>query len=224
MRDFLERHVLHNLGLKLISLALAAGLWLAVSRDPVAEMAVDVPIEFHNIPDKLDIVSENIPQAEIRVRGPERIIHRMRASDIHTAVDLANIRPGQRTFELTAGQVQAPVGLQVVQVIPSQLHLSFDTHVSREVDVHPRIVGTFAQGYRIGRVDVDPPKVTISGPRTRVEAVQAAVTDVFDAAGNLDRVTFFRHAYVSDPLVQVANPDPVKVTVIMEHTPGDAAR
>ena len=50
MRDFLHRHVLHNLGLKLISLALAVGLWLAVARDPVAEVAVDVAIEFHNIP------------------------------------------------------------------------------------------------------------------------------------------------------------------------------
>ena len=60
MRDFLNRFVLHNLGLKLISLGLATGLWLAVARDPVAEVAVDVPIEFHNIPQNLEISSENI--------------------------------------------------------------------------------------------------------------------------------------------------------------------
>ncbi len=28
MKDFFQRHVLHNLGLKLLSLALALGLWL----------------------------------------------------------------------------------------------------------------------------------------------------------------------------------------------------
>ena len=39
MRDFLHRHVIHNLGLKLISIGLAVGLWLAVARDPVAEVA-----------------------------------------------------------------------------------------------------------------------------------------------------------------------------------------
>ena len=46
MNDLLHRYVLHNLGLKLVSLALAMGLWLAVTRDPVAEVAVEVPIEF----------------------------------------------------------------------------------------------------------------------------------------------------------------------------------
>jgi hypothetical protein len=32
----------------------------------------------------------------------------------------------------------------------------------------------------------------------------------------MDRATFVRHAYVSDPLVQVMDPNPVRVTVIME--------
>ncbi len=35
----------------------------------------------------------------------------------------------------------------------------------------------------------------------------------------MDRATFVRHAYVSDPLVQVMNPNPVRVTVIMEKAP-----
>src|SRR5438309_2139703 len=66
MADFFRRYVLHNLGLKLLSLVLAVGLWVAVARDPIAEVAVSVPIEFHRIPDNLEILSESIPQALIR--------------------------------------------------------------------------------------------------------------------------------------------------------------
>jgi len=44
MTDFFHRYVRHNIGLKLLSLALAVGLWLAVARDPLAEVAVEVPI------------------------------------------------------------------------------------------------------------------------------------------------------------------------------------
>ena len=40
----------------------------------------------------------------------------------------------------------------------------------------------------------------------------------------MDRATFVRHAYVSDPLVQVMTPNPVRVTVIMEHTPAGTGR
>jgi hypothetical protein len=36
MTGFFERRVLNHLGLKLLSLLLAIGLWLVVSRDPIS--------------------------------------------------------------------------------------------------------------------------------------------------------------------------------------------
>ncbi len=219
MRDFFRRHVLHNFGIKLLSLALAVGLWLAVTRDPVAEVAVQVPIEFRNIPENLEINTESIPRAEIRVRGPQRIVRRLQPADVYAEIELGGMKPGERTFDLTAEEVHHPRELEVVQVIPSQFHLTFDTRLIRQVPVRPRVYGTFAAGYRIGRVDAEPSTITISGPRQRVEAVEAAITDPVDASGTMDHATFVRHAYVSDPLVQVTNPNPVRVTVIMEKTP-----
>jgi YbbR domain-containing protein len=216
MRDFLRRYVLHNLGLKLISLVLAVGLWLAVARDPVAEVAIDVPIEFHNIPQNLEISSENVPTAQIRVRGPQRIIHHLQPSDVSAEIELSRLKPGERTFDLTAQQIHQPSELEVVQIVPSQFHLTFDTRLIRQVPVQPRVIGTFAPGYAIGRVMVDPPNVTISGPKKHVEAVDSAITDPVDVSGVINSAAFVRHAYVSDPLIQVASPDPEKVTVIMQ--------
>jgi hypothetical protein len=90
--------------------------------------------------------------------------------------------------------------------------------------VRARAFGNFAAGYQIGRLEADPSSITISGPRQRVAAVEAAITDPIDASGTMERATFVRHAYVSDPLVQVMNPNPVRVTVIMEHAPATAGR
>jgi YbbR domain-containing protein len=219
MRDFLHRYVLHNLGLKLISLGLAVGLWLAVARDPVAEVAVDVAIEFHNIPQNLEISSENIPRAQIRLRGPERVIHHLQPSDVYAEIELSGLKPGERTFDLNAQQIHQPSELEVVQVVPSQFHLTFDTRLIQQVPVQPRVVGAFAPGYGIERVVVDPPTITISGPKKHVEAVESAITDPVDVSGAINRATFARHPYVSDPLIQVASPDPVRITVIMQKVP-----
>src|SRR5271165_805095 len=219
MRDFWHRHVLHNLGLKLISLGLAVGLWLAVSRDPVAEVAVDVPIEFHNIPQNLEISSENIPKAQIRLRGPQRVVHNLRPSDVYAEIELGSLKPGERTFDLTAQQIHQPSELEVVQVVPSQFHLTFDTRLVRQVTVQARVVGTFAPGYALERFEVDPPTITISGTKKHVEAVESAITDPVDVSGAMNRVTFLRHPYVSDPLIQVASPDPVRITVIVQKVP-----
>ncbi len=218
MKDFFQRHVLHNFGLKLLSLALAVALWLAVARDPVAEVAVDVPVEFHNIPENLEISSENVPRAQIRVRGPQRVVGRLQAADVSADIELSGMKPGERTFDLTTDQIRHPKELEVVQIIPSQFQLTFDARLTRQVPVQPRVVGAFAPGYAIERIISEPSTVTISGPQKRVEAVEAAITDSVDASGTMDRATFVRHAYVSDPLVQVMNSNPVRVTVIMEKT------
>jgi YbbR domain-containing protein len=219
MRDFLRRYVLHNLGLKLVSLALAVGLWLAVARDPVAEVAVNVPIEFHNMPENLEISAENIPTAQIRLRGPQRIVHQLRSSDVYVGVELSGLKPGERTFDLTDRQIHRPAGLEVVQVVPSQVHFAFDDRLARRVPVQPRVVGSFAAGYQISQVSADPAVVTITGPKKRVEAVETATTDPVDVSGTMNRATFVRHAYVSDPLIQVNDPSSVRVTVIMEKAP-----
>ena len=222
MRDFLKRHVFHNIGLKLISLGLAMGLWLAVARDPVDEVPLEIPIEFHRMPDNLEISSDNIPRARILLRGPERLIHRLTASDVHAEIDLGHVTaPGERTFDLSSHQIEKPHDLQVVQVMPSQFRLDFDRRESREVEIKPRVVGTFAAGRQIGNIEVMPSKILISGPKKRVDAVESAITDPVDVSGIILRGSFVTHAYVSDPLVQVVRPEPVRVTVNMEKVSGE---
>jgi len=219
-RSFFHRIFVHNIGLKLVSLLLATGLWTVVARDPIAEVEMKVPIEFHNLPDNLEIDSASFTEAQIRVRGPERVIHRLQAADLHAEIDLAGVRPGERTFDLTGRQVRVPQDLEVVQIIPGQFHLSFDNRETRTVEVRPRVIGNFASGMRVKQVIADPSSIMITGPRRRVEAVEDATTDPVDVSGAMTRASFVTQAYVPDPLIQVVHPTPIRVTVIMEG-PGD---
>ena len=223
MKDFFHRHVLHNFGIKLLSLALSVGLWLAVASDPSAEVAVDVPIVFRNIPENLEISSENVPRAQIRVRGPQRAVRRLQPADIYTEIDLSGMQAGEHTFDLTAQQIHQPRELAIVQVVPHTVHLLSDPPIPSPVPVRPRSLGNFAAGYQIGRLEAEPPSITISGPRKRVEAVEAAITAPPDASGTMDRATFVRHAYDSATLVTLLTPNPVRVTATVERPPAAPA-
>ena len=215
--NFLRRWVLHNFWLKVLSLLIATGLWMAISPDQEpAEVAVRVPIEFLHVPLQLEINSVTIPEAQIRVRGPERLIRGLRSTDIHAELELADAKPGERTFDLTAQQIRHQQDLHVVQVVPGQVHLSFDIRLTREVEIRPRVTGSFVAGEQIAKVLVDPEKITITGPRGHVEKVDAATTDPVDASGTTTEATFVTSVYVSDAMVQVVQPVPVRVTVIME--------
>jgi len=215
--NFLRRWVLHNFWLKVLSLLLATGLWLAISPDEEsAEVAVRVPIEFQHVPAHLEISSVAIPEAQIRVRGPERVIRQLRTTDIHAELELKDAKPGERTFDLTAEQIRHQRDLHIVQVVPGQVHLTFDMRLTREVEIHPRVTGNFAAGEQISQILVNPDKITITGPQHHVEMVDAATTDPVDASGTRTTATFPTNAYVPDPLVQVLQPTPIRVTVIME--------
>ena len=218
MRDFFR----HNLGLKLISLGLAIGLWQVVRHDPAGEIALDVPIEFRNIPENMEISTENIPGAEIRLSGPDRLLRNLSRAEVHAVIDVGALKPGERTFDLNAAEIRVPRGLEIVQVVPSQLRLDFDLRISKKVAIHPRVLGDFAPGYRIAQIQVVPSEISISGPRKRVEGIEAAITDPIDASGTTSQATFVRHAYVSDPLVQVTDPNPVRVTVMMNKGSAEA--
>lgn len=222
-RDFFRRHVVHNLSLKVTSLLLATGLWLVVASEPLSETAINVSVVFRNMPDDLEISSESIPAAQVRIRGPERSIRRLQPADVHEELDLTGMKPSERTFDLYTSQVSLPDKLKAVQIIPSQIHLVFDKKATKTVPVQPRVIGTFASGYSIQTVTSDPATVEIVGPKKSIDAVESAITDPIDVTGLINRTTASRHAYVSDPLVQVANPDPVRVTITMGRTPTSSA-
>lgn len=142
MKDFIQRQVLHNFGLKLISLVLAIGLWLTVSHSPVADIALEVPVMFRNVPANLQINPATVPRAQIWMSGPERLVRGLQPSEVRAEIDLAGAGPGLRTFALTPKQVHRPYGIRVDRVVPGQLRLEFTVTTeitpARQADGIPR--------------------------------------------------------------------------------------
>ena len=125
MKKFFSEYVVRNFGLKLISLLLATGLWLALVHDPVAEVAVEAPIVFRNVPERLGMNYERIPKAQIVLRGPERVVHKLQPSDVSAEIDLAGVRSGEQTFPASVVRVHKPHELEVIGVGPDKFHITF---------------------------------------------------------------------------------------------------
>jgi YbbR domain-containing protein len=214
--DFLRRHVLNHFGLKLLSLAIAVMLWMAIVREPVAEVAITVPIEFHNGPDDLEINSEVIPQVQVRVRGANSLLRDLGTDDVHAIIDLNFASSGEHTYDLNPKAISVPRDIHVVQVIPSQFRLSLDRRATKMVEVRPRVIGATAPGFRMEDVKVEPSSISIVGPEKRVQAIDSVITDPVDASGVMGSASFSTHVFVSDPLVRLANPGPVRVTVLTD--------
>ena len=213
MRRFIREYILKNLPFKIVSLAIAILLWWAVGRDTPIEIPLTVPLELQNAPDKLEVNSNYPFEARVTLRGPERMMQGISPSEVHAVLDLQDATAGERTFALTRNEIRVPRDVKVVQIVPSQFHISFDPTVTRTIPVQPRVIGTLLSGYEIASVKTDPGEITIAGPERRVKGIQSALTDPVDATGVVGQATFTTHAYVGDPLVRVQAPDTIHVTV-----------
>jgi len=213
MREFFRRYVFRDLDLKLLALLISIGLWWMVGRDPVVESVVTAPVEFRHAPGNLLMTSDSPFEVQVAVTGPERIIRSLKPSDVDAVLDLAGVNPGEHTFDLGPRQVLVPRGVTVTRVVPSQMHIDFNPSATRTIAVRPRVIGSFVAGYGINDIAADPAFITVEGPQSRVNAIDAAITDPVDATGVVGRATFTTHAFVPDPLVRVVHPAPIHVTI-----------
>jgi YbbR domain-containing protein len=208
------RHLIFDHALlKLVSLIIAILMWYGVAHEPISDISVRVPIEFSQPPKNLDYTSDVIPQAQVRLRGPARLLRDLQQESVHVVINLRGALSGEHTYDLTAGQVQVPHNVEVLEITPTRLRLVFDKSETRQVAVKPRIVGTLPPGHHIESVIAAPAMLTITGPSQHVNAVESALTDAVDVTGVAGQASFDTRAYLPDPLVHLSGSSAVRVTV-----------
>ena len=204
---------LRHIGLKAVSIALAALIWLIVSGEQIVERALRVPLEFTNVPSQLEIVGEPPNVVDMRVRGSSGTLSRIAAGELVAVLDLQTARAGQRVFHLSAADVRSPFGVEVVQVTPSNFYMTFEPSASKRVPVVPDVEGEPAPGFELGTVTADPSLVEVEGPAGAIKALTAAVTEPVSADGATAPISEVVTVGVPDPSVRLKNPGPVRVTV-----------
>jgi len=202
-----------NIGLKLVSVALAALIWLLVSGEQVVERALRIPLEFTNLSPQLELVGETPNVVDVRVRGSSGALARMAAGELVAVLDLRSARPGRRLFHLTGSDVRAPFGVEVVQVSPSSLSMGFEASASKVVRVIPEIDGSPASGFTMGAVGVEPATVEVVGPASVIKGLDEAITEPVSVEGARETVVETVTVGVADPAVRLREPVNAQVTV-----------
>lgn len=215
-------HPFRNLGLKVFAVALATLMWMTVTRDQLVERSISVPLEFQNIPSDMELIGQPPASADVRVRGPSSVLSRLAPGEVVAVLDLRDARPGQRLFHLVPDEVRVPFGIQVAQINPATISLSFERSGSRIVPVVAAITGEPAVGFVPGRVTVDPASIEVIGPLSRLEGLNQATTEPVSIANATrlvrDKVTIG----VVDSAVRLRTPS--SATVFVDIVPAPIER
>jgi YbbR domain-containing protein len=208
----------HNIGWKLLSLAIAVALWIAVAREPELATSLSVPVELKNIPDDLDIGSSVPDRVHLEVRGPSGRLSRDNLSDAAMILDLADAHAGERTYTIRPSNFSLPSGVMFYRAIPSQVTLRFDRLTSQNVKVFPRYSKPPQPGYRIRAYVLEPENIRIRGPEERVRRIDRVWTDPVDLSGVISAAEFHTHVNVGDAQVRLDPSAAVTLKVTLERT------
>lgn len=189
----MRKKLMHNWGLKLISLLLAFILWFLViqienPKDSTSFSNVSVRLvntELLEKENKVYEVLDNTDTVRVTVRAPRSIIEQLRESDIVAEADVSKLTD-INTIAITYTVQNADT--ESIEVVGSHdvVRLSVEDKKSKWVRLTYDIEGEVSDGYMVSNVILDQTQIEINGPKSAVEKVSYAGVniDVTGASAN----------------------------------------
>jgi YbbR domain-containing protein len=208
-----RRSFFDNAGLKLTSLAIALALWFLVAGEKTSEVGLTVPVELQNVPGNLEVVGEAANEVEVRVRATPAIVRQLDPAAVSVRIDLKGLEEGEHFFHLTEALVRRPFGVTVVKLSPASVTLNLEQTLERTVSIAARVAGVPDAAFEVSSVEVEPAKVRLAGPRSRISALKSVFTEAVSVEGMSGTVSKNVNIGIGDPLVRIQGSPQVDVLV-----------
>jgi YbbR domain-containing protein len=184
------RHwLLHNWGLKVLAAGVACVVWFFVVGAERSQIGFAAPIEYFGLEGTRVVVGTPRETADVQLEAARWAATRITPASVRVRVDVSKLGEGEHLVPLSAQQVEAPPGVEVVRVSPAVVRLSIAGAAVRAVRVVPQIRGTPAPEHALARVVVEPQTVQVKGPRTTIEGRTTVDTAPIDVSGIRRSVT-----------------------------------
>jgi len=215
------RMLTENLAWKLFSIAAAIAFWCALAGQTEVATAVPASVRYRNVPPELELNSDHVERLFLKVRGPAARLSTSSLSQTTLVLDLQNaMQPGEQTFTIGERNLTLPPGVTLIRVVPSQVRVRLERRATKDVPVEVRFAGPPPTGYRVVHHDVQPLKIRIVGPESRLDQVVSVHTDPVDLSSKLANAEFRVPVFLPDSHVRFEESGPVvTVRVSLEKIP-----
>jgi len=181
--------LLDNWAIKIVSLVLSLTLWFYVTSTGKTEMTLTVPLELRNIPQDMAVVGDVAGSLEVRVQGQERALRDIAlGKKVVGIIDLSMAKVGENAITFSPDDIRRPSGITVTHMSLSEVKIKLEPLIRKTFRLKPVLHGSPANGYRLVKISVMPPKVTVEGPASVVKTLDSLKTmpiDIQGADGNL---------------------------------------
>src|SRR3972149_158702 len=189
--DYLKARMVKNGSLQFVRRCVAATLGAYVT--PIApkdtlEVNYVLPLELKNIPPNMMTIGKIEERIGVRLKGGQGVIRDINPDKLSVNLDLSNASEGVRFYNLDPGNINVPSSIDVVRIEPKTIKIDMVKLKRKDVEVKVTLTGNPASGYRVKRISVNPPVITIEGP-------EAAGKDISSLEGLTINVTERKNSF-----------------------------
>ena len=175
----MKKRILENLGLKVSAVLIAVVLWFFVTSQGQSEISLEAPLEFKDIPAELGIASSTAKEVTLTIRGQERFMKNLNASDLRVFLELGKAKPGEMVYPVNKEDVKLPFAMTVTNVTPPSVRVKLEEIAQKTVPVQPQLFGSPEKRAVISIV-VEPKVAVIRGLKSELRRIDMIRTEPFD--------------------------------------------
>lgn len=217
LMTWLKEAFTENLALKAMALIFSFGFFGYIHGQEDVQQRT-VPVSVISLPPESgdrELMTRIPPNIHVTLRGSTRAMTELIQEGVPPVeIDLREGYPTEISF--TRDMFLLPRDLELVVVDPPRLELEWEKVVTRQVPLQASITGQVAEGHIVkGEPKIDPEKVTVRGPVSKVEVMQFARLAPFIVTG-LTEGTWMRRIAIDPPPPQVSYLGSPAATVTVE--------
>ncbi len=183
MKNIMERYVIKDWKLKLLSLALAVMLWYVVFQIGEPKKDLTIPVTVSHLPKNMMVTKMDPERVFVTVSGRVSLLKDLKDRDITAVINMGGTKEGEAVFNLSKANINAPKGIEIVDVRPGTLRISVDRVLEKNLKVLVKLDRKWRGRYDIAQVS--PQYVLAEGPRRYLE--KATTIETLPVNGDLLR-------------------------------------
>ena len=184
VRRWLRGAFLDNIGLKFLSLVLAATVFLLVNTDKDREITARVGVSYA-MPDDKVLVSDRLDEIRVTIKGPWQRLRKFDEREVERInIDLRRAPAGD--VVITPDMIHLPSGLNVTSISPRTVHVAFDKRIEKVVEVSPQVAGRPEHGFVVSEVKLVPATMKVRGAESTLSALSSIHTREFSFDGRAE--------------------------------------
>ena len=154
---------------------LTVQIWLAIRYQLQVDREIEIPVTIQTQGDEVPLGTPSPDKVTVFLSGGSSLVNNLTGRELKLVLNTRQAEKKEEgnitrcTWTVSNSNIEAPIGVRIKNVSPTQINLSLDKFISDELAVEAIWnESELPAGYKIGNVTIEPKKVKVRAPSSKL--------------------------------------------------------